>query len=117
MRIKKAITLLLSVLFIVGVIAVPASAAGVGGESAVPYGPMCDACGDRTITSYTSWSSYVWVTDSNGNIVTVSCTHDYDHGVDYRLVSYRIKTIICESCTYTYRKQESRYSYECHGYN
>lgn len=117
MRIKKAITLLLSVLFIVGIMAVPASAAEPGGEVAVPYGPMCDACGDRTITSYTSWSAYIRDTDSNGNLIKVNCMHDHESGYDYRLVSSRIKSVACESCPFVYRKTEKRYSYECHGYN
>ena len=117
MKVKKILLVIMSVMFILGVMAVPASAAEPGGEVAEPYAVICDDCGGRTTTTYTTWSTYVADTDEEGNDILVTCRHGYKYGQDKRKVSMRIKTVQCQSCPFEYAVIEKRYSYECHGFN
>lgn len=117
MKLKKILLVIVSVMFIVGIMSVPASAAESGGEVAEPYAAICDDCGGRTTTTYTTWSAYITDTDANGNDILVKCTHGYKYGQDKRKVSRRIKTVQCQSCPFEYAVTEKRYSYECHGFN
>lgn len=118
MKIKKILLVIVSVMFIVGIMAVPASAAESDNDVAEPYAVICDACGGRMVTSYTSWST--WENDYNdaGQLVKRSCGHGYSYGYDYRESRTRTRTDSCQDCPFNVRTYPVQYRYtDCHGYD